>query len=111
MTRFNLAARRLLAAICLFLVACATTPVGNKNLLDFLNDGVTRREDVHLKLGEPSAQYESSRILAYRLAKDEGGYVLVGRRDDWHGVRYNLILVFDADGVLRRHSVVEVRAP
>lgn len=99
------------AAICLFLAACASAPVGDKSLLDFLNDGVTRREDVYLKLGEPTAQFDASRIVAYRLAHDEGGYSLVGRRADWRGVRYNLVLVFDTGGVLRRHALVEVRSP
>jgi hypothetical protein len=103
--------RTQLAIVCLLLAACASEPVGHKDLLDFLNDGVTRREDVQLKLGVPSAQYEGSRILAYRLRKDAGGYILVERRDDWYMVRYDLILVFDGDGVLRRHSIVEVRSP
>jgi hypothetical protein len=95
----------------MLLAACALAPVGHKDLLDFLNDGITHREEVQLKLGEPSAQYECSRIQAYRLRKDEGGYVLVGRRDTWYGIQYNVMLVFDADGILRRHSVVEVRSP
>jgi len=106
----NLLARPF-AVLCLFLAACASAPVGNKSLLEFLNDGVTRREDVYLSLGEPSAQYEASRIVAYRLAHDEGGYSLAGRRADWAGVRYNLVLVFDAGGVLQRHALVEVRSP
>jgi hypothetical protein len=93
------------------LSGCATTPIGKKDLLNFLGDGVTHREDVQLKLGEPSALYEDSRILAYRLRKDEGGFVIVGRRDNWFGVQYNLILVFDTEGVLKRHSIVEVRSP
>jgi hypothetical protein len=93
------------------LAGCATAPVGRQDLLDFLADGVTRREDVQLKLGEPSGQYEEARIVAYRLSRDEAGYILVGHRNDWHGVQYNLMLVFDAEGVLRRHSIVEVRAP
>lgn len=93
------------------LVACATAPIGRKDLLDFLNDGVTLRDDVRLNLGEPSAEYEGSRVLAYRLRKTDTGYVLVGRRDAWYGVQYNLMLVFDGDGVLRRHSMVEIRSP
>jgi hypothetical protein len=103
--------RTQLAIVCLLLAACASAPVGHKDLLDFLNDGVTRREEVQLKLGLPSAQYEGSRILAYRLSKDAGGYILVERRDNWYGVQYDLMLEFGADGVLRRHSVVEVRSP
>lgn len=102
---------RSLAAVCFLLAACASQPIGHKDMLDFLSDGTTRREEVQLKLGEPSAQYESSRMLAYRLGEDQGGYVLIGRGDNWRGVRYSLILLFDADGVLRRHSLVEVRPP
>ena len=103
--------RRCIVVLCLALAACASAPTGRKDLLDFLNDGVTRREDVHLNLGEPSARYEGSRIFAYRLVKDEAGYVIVGRRDTWYGVQYNLMLVFDGEGVLRRHSLVEIRSP
>jgi hypothetical protein len=103
--------RRSIVVVCLVFAACATAPVGRRDLLDFLDDGATLREDVHLHLGEPSARYEGSRIYAYRLAKDEAGYVIVGRRDNWAGVQYNLMLVFDGGGVLRRHSLVEVRSP
>jgi hypothetical protein len=103
-------ARNLLAIVLLVLAGCALEPLGHKDLLDFLSDGVTRREDVQLKLGEPSSRYGSSKILAYRLRSDEWGYVLVRRRDNWECVTYSLILVFAANGVLRRHSLVEVHA-
>jgi hypothetical protein len=102
--------RRSIGLTCVVLVACAA-PIGRKDLLDFLEDGVSRREDIRLKLGEPSAEYEDSRVLAYRLRKDDAGYVLVGRRDSWYGIQYNLMLAFDGDGVLRRHSLVEIRSP
>lgn len=102
---------RQLTLACLILAGCAVAPVGRKDLLDFLRDDVTRRDDVQLQLGEPSALYEGSRVLAYRLKKDEGGFVLVSKRDNWFGVQYNLMMVFDADGILRRHSLVEIRSP
>jgi hypothetical protein len=102
---------RSIAVVCLAIAACATAPVGRKDLLDFLDDGVTRREDVQLKLGEPAAQYDGLRVLAYRLVKDDTGYVIVGQRNNWYGVQYNLMLVFDGGGVLRRHSLVEIRSP
>ena len=111
MSELLICLRKSLVIVCSLLAACATEPMGQKDLLDFLTVGVTRREDVHLKLGEPSGQYEGSRILAYRLAKDEAGYILVRGDTGWAGVNYNLILVFDADGILTRHSVVEVRSP
>ncbi len=76
-----------LAMVCLLLAACASAPEGHKDVLDFLNDGVTRREDVLLKLGAPTAQYEDSRILAYRLGKDGG--VTSSRPDAWIGTTFN----------------------
>jgi hypothetical protein len=102
---------RVVVLICVFLSACATAPVGRKDLLDFLDAGVTRRDDVQLQLGEPAAQYDGQRVLAYRLVKDDAGYVIVGQRNNWLGVQYNLMLVFDADGILRRHSLVLIRSP
>lgn len=103
--------RRILLTICLVFAACATQPTGREDLLDFLSDGVTRRDYALLKLGEPSAKYESSRILAYRLRKDEEGYVLITRRDNWYGVQYSLILVFDDQGILNNHALVQVGSP
>ena len=56
--------RQLLAMMLFVLAACASEPVGHKDLLDFLNDGATSRADVLVKLGEPVARYESGLILA-----------------------------------------------
>jgi len=102
--------RQLSLALCVALASCAAKPTGRADLFDFLNDGTTRRDDVYLKLGEPSAKYEDSTIFAYRLVKDQGGYVLLNPGSSRWRVQYNLILVFDPIGVLRRHSIVEVRA-
>lgn len=90
------------------LAGCAANPRGEADLLGFLQDGATRREDVYLRLGEPNAHYESGRILAYRLAKDEGGLYLI-TAVDWPPKSYSLILVFDPQGLLSRHSLVQVR--
>jgi hypothetical protein len=43
------------------------------DLLSFLGDGVTTREEVVLKLGIPSAQIEGEKILMYQLKVDEDG--------------------------------------
>lgn len=94
------------------LVACTSPPQqGQSDLLDFLQDGNTRREEVQMRLGEPNAMYEGNRIVAYRLRRDQAGYVLVKGGSDWQEVRYNLMLAFDAQGVLRRHTLVEVNPP
>jgi hypothetical protein len=97
--------------MCLGLVACAVAPKGRKELLDFLADGMTRREEVLAKLGPPSARFEDSRILAYRLASDDGGYLLATSSGSWAGTDFNLMLVFDRDDVLQRHSLIQIRVP
>ncbi len=80
-------------------------------LLAFIVDGQTTKEAVLLKLGQPSATLESEKYLTYRLGFDKKeGYFLIERGPlGWYGVKYNLVLVFDAQGVVSRHSLVEVR--
>lgn len=109
--KMSLNRRHWLLIGCLGIAGCATAPKGRKDLIDFLDDGITRREDVLAKLGAPSARFEDSRILAYRLARGEGGYLLATTSGTWADTDVNLMLVFDRDGVLQRHSLVQIRAP
>jgi hypothetical protein len=97
-----------------WLVACTShRPLGQQNLFDFLKDGATTRDEVESRFGPPNAAYEEGRILAFRVAQYDGGYDFVGtsQQQDWTGVRYSLVLEFDNDGLLRRHSLVQVRSP
>mgnify|MGYP006279726241 FL=1 len=103
--------RGALAAALIALAGCAAAPAGQPGLLAFIVDGTTRREDVLLRLGEPGATYENARILAYRLRRDERGYLLASQHDGWAGVHYSLVLVFDTGGVLQRHALVTVNPP
>ncbi len=103
--------RRWLLIVGLGIAGCAAAPKGRKDLLDFLADGATRRDEVLARLGPPSARFEDSRVLAYRLASDEGGYRLAASSGSWAGTDYNLMLVFDGDGVLKRHALVRIPAP
>ena len=103
--------------LVVWLTGCATPPVrGRADLLAFLVDGTTTRQTVLLQLGEPSGRFEHEKILTYRLGYDEGTkhYWLVERENDptgwptWLRAQYSLVLVFDEQGVLRKHSRVEV---
>lgn len=94
-----------------FLASCATAPVGRDDLVSFLRDGETYRDEIFLKLGDPSAVYEAGRILTYRLGEDEGGYFLLQKRQGFQNVNYSLVLVFDEAGRLIRHALVQVQAP
>jgi hypothetical protein len=103
----------------LVLAGCATKPTplkGRADLLSFLADGVTTRQEVIVRLGQPSARFEGEKILTYRLGYEpkNSGYYVVDRETNpagwsaWKLARYSLVLVFDPVGVLKEHSVVEV---
>jgi hypothetical protein len=86
-------------------------PLGRQDLLGFLQDGQTPREEIYMVLGEPSGVYEDGRILTYRLARDKGGYYLVQKGQGFESVNYSLVLVIGETGHLARHALVEVRRP
>ena len=112
--------------LCLILLslltACATPKIRPSDVeqvirseLSFIRDGVTTREDVLLKLGTPSAQFEAQRILTYQLREDKDGRVHVfwPRHTEVNpsfthlgSDIYSLVLVFGSNGVLERHSLV-----
>jgi hypothetical protein len=105
----------LLLALVGVIAGCARTISGARpDLLSFLRTGTTSREEVLLKLGEPSASFERDRILTYRIGKDprQGYYVVLPTVfEQWQQVRYSLVLVFDAGGVLEKESLVAVQGP
>jgi hypothetical protein len=100
------------------LVGCATAPPlkGRSDLLVFLTDEKTTRQEVIVALGQPSGRFESERIVTYRLGYEpkNNGYYVVEREagpsgwPTWLRAKYSLVLVFDDAGVLRKHSLVEV---
>jgi hypothetical protein len=74
--------------------------------LGYLVDGTTTRAEVVLKLGLPARTFEGDRIALYRLAwsADDGLRPLA-----WHApllAAYDLVLVFDAGGVVEQHALV-----
>ena len=88
------------------------------DLLAFIRDGVTTREEALVRLGTPSAQFEGQRILTYQIRMDESreAHVVWPRRSELYpaltqldpGI-HSLVLVFEADGLLERHSLVGSR--
>ncbi len=94
------------------LTACAMSPPqGRADLLGFIQDGQTTREDTYLHLGEPSGLYEDGRIMSFRLGQDDGGYFPVGKASGFTGIKFSLIMVFNETGILARHALVQVKAP
>jgi len=105
------------------LAGCATPKVQplpaeqviRSDLLSFIQDGVTTREEVLLKLGTPSAQFEGQRILTYQIRIDKDGvaHVFWPRRSElnpaltnWEQDIHSLVLVFGPNGMLEKHSLV-----
>jgi len=82
--------------------------------LSFIQDGVITREQVVLKLGVPSAQFEGERIMIYQLYADNyrKWQLATPMINNFNGLRMwgpetcSLVLVFGTDGVLSRHSLV-----
>lgn len=113
-----------MAAISLIILTtgCATPKVQpadpqllfKSDLLYFLQDEATTREEVVLKLGIPSAQIEGEKILMYQLRADKDGkwHLIAPRWNATTGLRawsegtMSLVLVFGENGVLRKHSLV-----
>jgi hypothetical protein len=110
--------------IILLLLGCAETrlqTVDDETLqqqLALLEDSKTTKEDILLKFGIPSCQFEGEKILSYRLRynqKDSRFEVIsreVDRRDprfaEWMWTEYNLVLVFDEKNILQKHSVLRI---
>lgn len=119
-------ARVFAVGLLLLLEGCVTPPgiqrfpveqIIRSDLLSFIQDGVTTREQVLLRLGIPAAQFETQRILTYQLRVDKDGVaqVVLPQRIaehpksniiEWEPGNYSLVLVFRPNGVLERHSLV-----
>lgn len=110
----------LVVCLCVsLLLGCASASErGDVSLLDFLSDGVTTRRAVILKLGEAAGVYDGEKFLTYRLgSRKNEGYVLLfppgeysGQwLDYWAETQYSLVLVFDKNGILKKHSLVWIR--
>jgi len=109
---------RIASLIALVLTGCVSeSPKGQAQLLHFLTDGLTTRQDVIVTLGQPSARFEKERVFTYRLGYEPKtrGYYIVEREppneagwSTWCRAKQSLVLVFDEAGLLRKHSLVEV---
>lgn len=115
-TRKTCAWRRVRWWLAIFLTlglqGCVTPiPGASSTLLSFLHEGSTKREEVLLKLGQPSASFEQERIFTYRIGEDpkQGQYVITPKAMmPWQRVHYSLVLIFDEGGTLTRHNLVTV---
>jgi len=110
--------------ILLLLSGCAETKLQTlddlalQQQLALLEDGKTTKQDILLRFGIPSAQFEGERIFTYRLRyyQDKNRFEVIAREVDrkdprfaeWMQTEYNLVLVFDDKHILQKHSMLRV---
>ena len=107
----------IIAVVSMLAAGCAENQMHRADIehgpLQFVKDGVATREQILLKLGEPTGQFEGGRILTYRLSPDaHGGVVVVPREritdlntQNDRSVQWHLVLVFTGQ-TLTRHALV-----
>ncbi len=104
--------------LALLVAGCAAAPpIDRSDLLGFLVDGNTAKTEVLSKLGRPSGTFAAEGIFTYRIEFESKskGYWVVGRETDaspwpiWERANYSLVLVFNNQGVLEKHSLVNIK--
>lgn len=65
----------------------------------YLQDGKTNRQEIIDRLGNPRHSYENGRIIIYSW---------IDTKSDVY-VTYDIVLIFNENDILERHSVVRVR--
>jgi hypothetical protein len=107
-----------LLVIALMLGACRTAPPPPSSAavvaLDFLKDGITTRDQAQEHLGQPSREFLGSaggQVLTFRIGRDAAGLHVATGADAWYRyeVCYSLVLSFDIQGALTRHTLVKVK--
>ncbi|NIO08634.1 MAG: hypothetical protein GTO40_11740 [Deltaproteobacteria bacterium] len=110
-----------IAFLLVFAQACSTkspTDTLRSQWLPFLEDGKTSRIVVLSRLGRPSSRLEKGRILTYRLQMDHQDILrpvsqgleefVIDRKLYGEHPMYSLVLIFDDNDVVRKHSLVEI---
>jgi hypothetical protein len=85
--------------------------------ISFITDHTSTREEIILKLGEPSWSFEEGRILTYRLSLDRKGNVIPVKISNYKNDPnfayaspvatryYSLVLIFSGK-ILEKHSLL-----
>jgi hypothetical protein len=109
--------------VIIFLTGCSPQKVSSVDLnadmeeskfkiINFLKNHQTTREEIFQRLGEPKCLYESSRIITYCLNEWGDGTLFIHRgacEDMWAACQWDLVLIFDNDSYLKKHSLVKKR--
>ena len=87
---------------------CVHHPPGHKDLVAFLQDGITTKAEARERIDQVPKEWSGGRIWTFRIGEDSDGLYPFRSAEGWSGVRYSLVLEFDANGVLHRHALVDV---
>ena len=107
----------LLAAGLSFLGSgCVSQPAPRPVDLEFLQATGITRADVDEHMGAPNAEFESDRVVAYRLTRTDQGYFVMPQRGaqtdiQWKPITYDLVLAFDEAGVVSEHRLIAIHEP
>ncbi|MDH3380411.1 MAG: hypothetical protein OEQ39_26130 [Gammaproteobacteria bacterium] len=106
--------------IAVLSVSCSTSTVQvvepelGQNVLEFVENGVTSKEDAVNRLGPPSSTFPADEVIIYWMCDQRTSYgeqLRLGKHclTELGGTRvYNLVLKFES-GVLTRHALIRVR--
>lgn len=83
---------------------------------EFIQNGEVSREEIVMRLGNPSNVLEKGRILTFQLVQHEDGnwypHVASWFTDKnirkWQGRTCSLVLIFGENGILERHNIIDV---
>jgi hypothetical protein len=101
----------LLVAGCAASTVAPADPLVVSEVLPYIRDGKTSRNEVLRRLGDPDYRHEGGRIVAYKMwmcAGEEQVPFSSKTRCRDHGT-YNLVLVFGPRNLVEQHSLVRVK--
>jgi len=113
--RVNRALMVMIAIVAVTLIAACAQPVApvatdeTMQLLPFLKDGKTNKDEILERFGAPRSRYENDAIFIYGVIRTSEGQIHVSARGRELGAdNYDLVLVFGANDLLGRHTVVRM---
>lgn len=117
-----------LALLCCLMCGCVAVPIPHRETsvrsrpaickpdhADFIQNGVTTRAEVLLKLGHPEIRWYGDRVVGYYWATSKLGVFFAAAAIPYGPaaagyfqlpIRHHLLIEFDGHGVVRRHAVV-----
>ncbi len=100
----------LLALLCGCWTVEKLDPTLTNKYSGFLHDGKTTKQEIIDRLGQANSIYEKGKILIYDVWMEKDGRMMLQDRehkDIAAAPKYQLILIFNDNNFLEKHSLVE----